>query len=111
MPNKPERKKKPWQTDRVAFGRRNNNNHNFYNASRWRRVSIAYRSANPFCECDKCVSAGLFKPAEVVDHTRGLQFLLDNGIDPYDWNELKSMTHACHNKKSGRSAHDNKLKK
>ena len=43
-------------------------------------------------------------PAHVCDHKRGLQFLLDNNIDPYNWDELQSGCHSCHNKKSGRDS-------
>ncbi len=34
----------------------------------------------------------------------GMKFKInttDNGLNPYDWNELKSMSKKCHNKKSG----------
>jgi hypothetical protein len=48
------------------------------------------------------------RPAQVADHKRGLQFLLDNGLDPYDLKELQSMSHECHNKKSGRDSHKKK---
>ena len=31
--------------------------------------------------------------------------MLDNNLDPYNDNELQSMAHQCHNRKSGRDAH------
>jgi hypothetical protein len=50
----------------------------------------------------------LVKEGHVADHIRGLQFLLDAGLDPYSFNELQTMNNSCHNKKSGRDAHKNK---
>ena len=108
MPNLPTAKKKPWQEERVVQGRRLHDNSKFYNARKWRKVSKAYKSANPLCECNECKVSGLVKEGHVADHIRGLQFLLDAGLDPYSSNELQTMNNSCHNKKSGRDAHKNK---
>ncbi len=73
-----------------------------YNGRQWRKMSIAYRKQNPLCEME-CKSNGLLKPAKVVDHIkphRGDLKLF------YDWNNLQSACHRCHNRKSGREAHD-----
>jgi 5-methylcytosine-specific restriction protein A len=110
MPIKPTPKKKPWQEERVVQGRRLHDNSKFYNARRWRKVSKAYKAANPLCECEECKVKGLVKEGNETDHIRGLQFLLDKGLDPYDWKELQTMNSSCHNKKSGRDAHKNKIK-
>ena len=99
MPYKPEPKKRPWVPERVPFGRRKDNSW-FYNATKWRRKSKSYRSRNPLCECDDCKKENLSKIAEVVDHIRGLDFLLENNLNPYDDDELQSMSKECHNKKS-----------
>lgn len=107
MPSKPDNIKRPWVQERVAFGRRKDNS-KFYNSRKWRKVSKLKRELNPLCECDECVRLGRVRQADVADHTRGLQFLLDNGLDPYDLKELKSMNHSCHNKKSGRDSHSNR---
>ena len=108
MPNLPTAKKKPWQEERVVQGRRLHDNSKFYNARKWRKVSKAYKSANPLCECNECKVSGLVKEGHVADHIRGLQFLLDAGLDPYSFNELQTMNNSCHNKKSGKDAHKNK---
>lgn len=108
MPILPIAKKKPWQEERVVQGRRLHDNTKFYNARKWRKVSKAYKAAHPICECLECASNQFVKPAHVTDHIQGLQFLLDAGVDPYDWNELQSMNSSCHNKKSGRDAHKRK---
>lgn len=112
MPYLPTVKKKPWQEERVVQGRRLNDNSKFYNARKWRKVSKAYMAANTLdlCECLDCKKKGLSKQAHVVDHIRGLQFLLNNNLDPYSFEELQAMNRSCHNKKSGREAHKNKKK-
>lgn len=96
--------KRQWVPERIAFGRRNDNS-KFYNSRKWRKVSKEKRIKNPICECDECKKLNRVLPAEVVDHVKGLKYLLDNGLDPYDEKELQSMNHACHNKKSGRDSH------
>lgn len=73
----------------------------FYNQWKWKKTSKAYRLANPVCECKDCERNEIVKPAQVCDHKLGLKYLLDNNIDPFDWNELQSMSKECHNKKSG----------
>jgi 5-methylcytosine-specific restriction protein A len=110
MPFKPTPKRKPWQEERVVHGRRLHDNSKFYNSRKWRNTSKAYRVEHPLCECDHCKKNEFVKPSEVVDHVRGLQFLIDNNLNPYDWNELKAMSRKCHDKKSGRDAHKNKIK-
>lgn len=108
MPRLPIKKKKPWQAERVVQGRRLHDNQKFYNSRKWRNTSKAYKAAHPLCECQDCKDNELVKAATVTDHVRGLQFLLDNNLDPYNWNELQAMSSSCHNKKSGRDAHKNK---
>ena len=110
MPIKPVPKKKPWSEERKVQGRRLHDHSKFYNSRRWRKVSAAYKKENPLCECEECKSKGLIKEANVTDHIRGLSFLLNNGIDPYDFKELQAMNSSCHNKKSGREAHKSKIK-
>jgi len=107
---RPDVKKKPWQEERVVQGRRLHNNQKFYNSRKWRKKSKAYKEENPLCECEDCKVNELIKPANVTDHIKGLQYLLDMGLDPYDDNELQSMNTSCHNKKSGRDAHKVKIK-
>lgn len=105
MPNKPERKRRPWKPERKPFARRSVNFYKFYNSTKWRKVSIAYREKYPTCECVECVAKGLVKKADVVDHKKGLRYLIENNIDPYDFEELQSMNHSCHNRKSGKQSH------
>ena len=100
MASNPKKIVRAYVSERVAFSRPVDMSP-FYNTRKWRNVSKAYRSLNPLCECKNCKDHGLVKPAEVCDHRLGLKFLLDNQLDPYDYNELQSMSRECHNKKSG----------
>lgn len=104
MANAPKKQTRPWVKETKAFERPVDFTW-FYNDRKWRKVSKAYRDANPVCECDECKASATVKPAQVCDHIKGLKFLLDNNMDPYDTNELQSMSHECHNKKSGKESH------
>jgi 5-methylcytosine-specific restriction protein A len=104
MANAPKKIKRPWVKEKVAFERPVDFSW-FYNDRKWRRVSKAYREQNPICECEECKASLTVKPAKVCDHIKGLKYLLDNGLDPYDFKELQSMSNECHNKKSGKESH------
>jgi len=94
--------------ERKAFGRRKDNS-KFYNSYKWRKFATAFRLRNPFCkECDKRGEVG---PAEVCDHIRGLDFLLDNKLNAMSDDECQSLCHKCHNSKSGRESHGIRQKK
>lgn len=102
MPNKPENIKASWVPERIAFGRRKDNS-KFYNARKWRNTAARHKEANPLCA--ECLRNNKNTLVKQTDHIRGLQFLLDNGLDPYADEELESACTSCHNKKSGRDAH------
>ena len=104
MPNKPKPIKRQWVPERVAFGRRKDNS-KFYNSWKWRKKSKSYKTKHPFCECEDCIKNNVVKIANVVDNIKGLTFLLENNLNPFDDAELQSMSSECHNKKSGRDAH------
>lgn len=99
MPSKPNKISRSWAPEREAFERPIDYSW-FYNQWKWKKLSKAYRLANPLCECDSCRESEVVKPAEVCDHIKGLKYLLDNNLDPYNVNELQSMSKECHNKKS-----------
>lgn len=82
-------------------------NYDFYNSSKWRKTSIAYRQAHPLCEL-YCKENNIVGPADVCDHKERLQIILKEGRDPYDWNELQSGCNKCHNKKSGLESNINR---
>ena len=100
MANSPKKVQRSWRPTAVSFARPVDLSW-FYNQWKWKKVSKAYRNANPLCECNECKASELVKPAQVCDHVKGLKYLLDNNLDAFDWNELQSMSKECHNKKSG----------
>jgi len=111
MPLKLPTKRRPWQPERKAQERRLHSNNRFYSSSIWRKARAAYLSDHPFCECDECKQRIVPLPSQMVDHDKRI-----NPVDPYDtqegkWGEpldeenFKAMNHKCHNKKSGREAH------
>lgn len=104
MPKKPENIKRPWVAERAAFSRSKDNS-KFYNSYKWRKTSKAYRLKNPLCECLECKRDSKVKPAEVVNHKKGLNYLIENNIDPFNWDELESMAADCHNRFSGMQRH------
>jgi hypothetical protein len=104
MPNSPKKIKRAYKPEKKSFSRPVDLSW-FYNQWKWRKTSKAFLKSNPICKCVDCVRDGVLKEANVSDHIRGLKYLLDNNINPYDWNELQPMNDKCHNKKSGRESH------
>ncbi|MDY3213415.1 HNH endonuclease [Pyramidobacter sp.] len=68
--------------------------HDFYQSTEWRKLRGAYRRAHPLCE--ECLREGRTEPAVIVDHVEEIA----DGGDPYDWDNLRSMCLACHNRKT-----------
>lgn len=99
MPTKPKPVKRPWMRQATSNhqGRTAPNRH-VYDTQRWRKLSKAYRQANPLCECEECETLTVPLIAEVVDHKTPI----NQGGDPYSWDNLQSMNKKCHNKKSAK---------
>lgn len=105
MPKRPVNIKRPWVQERKPFGR-DRDFSKFYNARKWRNTAKAHKLKHPFCvDCEK---EGIVAAVKVTDHVRGLGFLMDNGLDPYDYNELQSLCEKHHNIKSGKESHRNR---
>ncbi|WP_288297318.1 HNH endonuclease signature motif containing protein [uncultured Pyramidobacter sp.] len=68
--------------------------HDFYQSTEWRKLRAAYRRAHPLCE--ECLREGRTEPAVIVDHVKEIA----DGGDPYDWDNLRSLCLACHNRKT-----------
>ena len=66
----------------------------FYNSPAWQKCRKAFRAANPLCK--SCEALGRVTAAEVVDHIVERR---DGGSD-LDWNNLQSLCHTCHNRKT-----------
>lgn len=62
----------------------------FYNSTRWRKTTKAYREANPLCE--HCEDEGRVTPAAQADHITPIE----EGGAKFDWDNLQSLCHSCH---------------
>ena len=115
MPVRPKTPRRPWMSDPDdQSARRHGRNTKFYNSKAWKRARKAYLSAHPFCECERCASAMVPLPAQMVDHIKPI-----NTYDPYDTqgglygepldeDNFQAMNNRCHARKSGSEAHQNR---
>lgn len=78
--------------------RDNKETRKIYNTRRWRRVSERKRIIDPLCE--ECLINNTESYADVVDHITELS----DGGEPYEYSNLKSLCHACHNRKTKKEA-------
>ena len=84
----------PWHEERKAHGRRKYHDPR-YNSSRWRKARSIYLKHHPRCkECNRL--------AGVVDHIKPVR-LGGEFYDPDNWQALCTV---CHNRKSGKEAHE-----
>lgn len=63
----------------------------FYRSNAWKRASLAYRRANPYCE--RCLSEGRRTRAQLVHHKMEIK----DGGSRLDPKNMESLCHACHN--------------
>jgi len=94
--------RRPWQAERIAQAGRKNPNRDVYGTNRWTKLARRHKMANPVCV--ECLSKGIVSPAEVTDHKRSI----NQGGDPFAWDNLQSLCKTCHNSKSGKEAWINK---
>ena len=80
---KPVDKNKSWGGDTSEYSR-----------VRWRKLRALWISGNPLCI--HCELEGRTKEADVVDHIKPVK---QNG-KMYDINNLQSLCHSCHNRKT-----------
>ena len=69
-----------------------------YGTQAWKRLRNAKIKSMPLCEI--CNATGRIKAAQVVDHISPI----DDGGDPWAWDNLQSLCTACHNRKTGKEA-------
>ena len=84
-------KKRENNERRKQYGRRNSK---IYDSARWRRLSDKKRQVCPFCEM--CYDKGVTVVADVVDHIEEIE----DGGAPFSWDNLMSLCHGCHNRKT-----------
>ncbi len=66
-----------------------------YNTPEWKRIRKARLQMNPLCQRHEAM--GLVVPAEHVDHI----VEIEDGGDPYDFNNTQSLCEQCHKEKTG----------
>jgi 5-methylcytosine-specific restriction protein A len=81
------------------------NGKRIYNTQRWVNLRNRYATHQPLCE--HCLRVGLSVPGEEVDHVHELE----DGGDPWDWDNLSHLCHSCHNRKSARERSKRRRKK
>ena len=72
-------------------------NYPFYNSRRWRSIAKNHKKNNPLCI--QCLQEGKTTPVDVTDHITSI----DDGGHKTDLNNLQSLCHSCHNKKTGKN--------
>ncbi len=65
-----------------------------YGTYKWKKLRKAYAAEHPLCE--HCLRYEILEPVAVVDHIKEIK----DGGEPYDPNNLQSLCHSCHNRKT-----------
>lgn len=107
MPKRPKALKMPWALKRKkefrpgfsSGSRTATDNSELYNSTKWRKFRRLYIVDNPLCE--ECKRNGKVTEGKDIDHITPIRF----GGEPFDFNNLQTLCKTCHNKKSGREAH------
>src|SRR6266498_4250874 len=101
MPGKLSSKRRPWEPEvnTAKQSGRFNDNHDFYNSTAWKRDRKAHLAANPLCV--KCKKEGRTVLANVSDHKTPI----NQGGDPWRWENRQALCSSCHNSKSGKERH------
>lgn len=73
----------------------------FYHTARWKRLRKMKLRSNPICEMDQCLSL-----AEEVDH----KLPISEGGATLDLNNLQSLCHRCHTRKTAREIRARQLR-
>jgi 5-methylcytosine-specific restriction protein A len=81
------------------------NGRRLYNTSRWQKLRDRYAQHQPLCE--HCLKAGLSVLGDEVDHIREIE----DGGDPWGWDNLQHLCTAHHRAKTAREASKRRRKK
>jgi 5-methylcytosine-specific restriction protein A len=77
----------------------------FYQSAKWQRTRLIKLAESPLCEM--CLVSGMTTPAVHVDHIVPLSEDYNKRLD-YD--NLQSLCHSCHSKKTKREGQDKKIR-
>ena len=89
----------PWKiapVERKVQEGRKKANSKFYKTYKWQKHRKLFLQTNSLCV--ECLKKGRVIPAKVVDHITPI----NQGGDPWIYDNLQPMCSSCHNKKSGR---------
>ncbi len=95
MPTIKKSVRRPWQPERKPQEGRIHSNTKFYQSPQWRKLRALQLEQQPLCEDCKTI------PARVADHITPI----NQGGEPLSIDNLQSLCHTCHNRKSGRESH------
>ena len=98
MPTLPTNKRRKYIPEKEP--KKAGSNQSFYNSTRWRKNSVAYRKQHPLCEACK-EGRNETQPCDVTDHIVAIE---QGGarFNPINW---MAMCHKCHNSKRGMESH------
>jgi 5-methylcytosine-specific restriction enzyme A len=98
MPYAPKPLRPHWVPKKEPY-RQYQGNDNFYAKWKWKKTAKAHKEKFPLCEA--CKEKGFTTAVEITDHIIRMQ----DGGDPYHFDNLQSLCRKCHNSKSGKEAH------
>lgn len=104
--------RRPWQPERKAHERRTMKRDGFYHTPEWRRAREVAMLLNmdsyglSVAMCVICMEKEIYTPATVVDHIQ--RRTPRNRALWLDQSNLQCVCASCHNRKSGREAHEKK---
>lgn len=81
------------------------NGKRIYTTPRWIALRNQYIAHQPLCE--HCLKDGLIVAGHAVDHI----VEIEDGGDPWDWNNLQHLCQPCHNRKTANEAVKRRRKK
>lgn len=96
--NKPIRR--PWMPEPAGKQGGRSFKTDFYNKTPWRKLRLAYITANPLCVL--CEAKGIVREATCVDHIKQYSKYPELGLE---WSNLRSLCNSCHSSVSGRQRH------
>ncbi len=99
MPTIKKSVRRPWQPERKVQSGRIHSNTKFYQSTQWRKLRAVQLDRQPTCQ--ECEKRGVSILAKVVDHI----LPINQGGEPLSLDNLQSLCHTCHNRKSGRESH------
>lgn len=100
-----EKHARPSYTPKKRYEHHYHNGKNIYKSQRWVNLRNRYVAFQPLCEHH--LKLDLVVAGEEVDHI----IEIEDGGDPFDWDNLQHLCHACHNRKTAEEARKRRRRK